>query len=75
MLSDVLVAFDHLNHTITALANVYVPEPDPNDEAVYDASADPEEVLLDEAAAEGPQTPDAPPPPSDLPSASVTETR
>ncbi|HEV3229859.1 MAG TPA: anthranilate synthase component I [Solirubrobacteraceae bacterium] len=28
MLTDVLVAFDHLNHTITTLANVYVPSPE-----------------------------------------------
>jgi len=41
MLSDVLVAFDHLNHTITTLANVYLPsadEPADNADRAYAAA-------------------------------------
>jgi anthranilate synthase component 1 len=34
MLTDVLVSFDHLNHTITTMANVYVPTPDEPPEAL-----------------------------------------
>src|SRR5919107_993206 len=38
MLSDVLVAFDHLKHTVTVLVNVYADDPDADVDASYAAA-------------------------------------
>jgi anthranilate synthase component I len=40
MLSDVLVVFDHLKHTITILVNVYADDPDADVDAGYAAAID-----------------------------------
>jgi anthranilate synthase component I len=40
MLSDVLVVFDHLKHTITILVNVYADDPDADVDASYAAAID-----------------------------------
>ena len=39
MLSDVLVAFDHLKHTVTILVNVYADDPEQLEAAYEDARA------------------------------------
>src|SRR3954463_5028659 len=62
MLSDVLVAFDHLKHRITILANVYADE---DLERSYAAAA--QQIAEVRAALAGPVPPAAPHPPRTVP--------
>src|SRR3954464_9499451 len=62
MLSDVLVAFDHLKHRVTILANVYADE---DLERSYTAAA--QQIAEVRAALAGPVPPSAPHPPRTAP--------